>query len=188
MSRHTFHMFHGSHRWQGPPQIVPLRAGHAEHGPGVYFTTAKETAARYAKGGGKIGLFTIAAPRAWAHEVKVDLEEAKRITNQVLKGAKKKDVILWLEKRPQNIRGETLINLFVNRDAAHGEPGVALASFLVDRGMDATKVVQSGETWIVVLNPSIILSRRDATSGDPWDLDRSAIKSMQELATDVDVG
>jgi hypothetical protein len=65
---------------------------------------------------------------------------------------------------------------------------VALASFLVDRGMDATKVVQSGETWIVVLNPSIILSRRDTTPADPWDLDRSAIKSMQELATHVDVG
>lgn len=185
MSQPTFNMYHGSHRWIGPPRIVPLRPGHAEHGPGIYFTTSRETAHKYAKGGGKVGLFTISAPRAWANEVKLDINDVLPIVDKIRGEVKRRSVRERLNQIRHRIYGETLINLFVNERISHGETGVILADYLVSRGIDAAKTrINSSETWVIVVNPFIVISRRDMKEDDPWDLDISQIKSTQELATE----
>ena len=183
MTRPTFKLYHGSHRWQGPPRIVPLRPGHAEHGPGIYFTTSRETAQKYAKGGGKVGLFTIQEPRAWAHEVPLELDDVLPLISKVRGPGKRKSIQKSLERARHRIYGETLINLFVNDRVSHGDTGVILADYLVSRGVDAVRMIRNiNEMWVIVINPAIVTSRRDAVDGDPWDLERDPIKSMRELA------
>lgn len=184
MSRPTFNLYHGSHRWEGPPRIVPLRLGHAEHGPGIYFTTSRETAQKYAKGGGKVGFFTIQAPRAWAHEIKLDVDDVLPLIAKIKGPEKRKSIREYVERVSHRVYGETLINLFVNERVSHGETGVMLADYLVDRGVDAVRMKSNiNEMWVVVVNPLIVTGRRDMVNGDPWDLDMDPVKSMRELAS-----
>ena len=46
----------------------------------------------------------------------------------------------------------------VNADALSGAPGLRMASWLVEQGIDASWVSQGGgsETWAVVFNPSVV--------------------------------
>lgn len=183
MTRPTFNLYHGSHRWQGPPRIVPLRPGHAEYGPGIYFTTSRQTAQKYAKGGGKIGFFTIQAPRAWTDEIRLELDDVLPLISKIRGPTKRKSIQERLEKARHRLYGETLINLFVNERVSHGDTGVILADYLVSRGADAVRMSQSiNEMWVIVINPAIVIGRRDAVDGDPWDLERGPIRSMRELA------
>jgi hypothetical protein len=184
MTRPTFNLYHGSHRWEGPPRIVPLRPGHAEHGPGIYFTTSRETAQKYAKGGGKVGFFSIQAPRAWAHEVQLDIDDVLPLIGKIRGAQKRKSIQEDVERIKHRLYGESLINLFVNARVSHGEDGVILAEYLVDRGVDAVRMKNNiNEMWVVVVNPLIVTGRRDMVNGDPWDLEMGPVKSMKELAT-----
>lgn len=172
-SERTFDMYHGSHRWFGPPEIKPLRPGHAEHGPGIYFTTSLETANRYAKGGGKVGRFTLAQPRAWAHEVYLDRGDLRHIFSKIPRMRMREKVLGWAEESlsERRLTGQTLINLFVNANVAHGLPGVVLAAALVELGADASFALdQREEKWVTILNPLMVKSRRDAAANDPWSL------------------
>jgi hypothetical protein len=172
-SERTFDMYHGSHRWFGPPEIKPLRIGHAEHGPGIYFTTSRGTAGDYAKGGGKIGRFTLTQPRAWAHEVCLDRGDLRHIFSKIPRMKMRDKVLGWAEESlsERHLTGQVLINLFVNANVAHGLPGVVLAAGLVELGADASFALdRREEKWVIVLNPLMVKRRRDATADDPWSL------------------
>jgi hypothetical protein len=170
-------LFHGGHRWQGPPDLRPARKGTHEHGPGIYLTTSAATARKYAKGGGSVMRMELDADLGW-------LEESK-LTAQ--------SMIWFLESRPRlrardavvadveacvrrmgtdDLPAAVLVNLMVNHGAITGDHGPALARFLAERGIDASRVRQGDEDWVVVFNPDKILFWTKVYGGPTVDLPR----------------
>jgi hypothetical protein len=160
----TFKMWHGSKRWDGRPEIRAPRAGRYEAGPGIYFTTNYETAAKYAKGGGSTMLAEIDSSLKLAQNVMIPIEEAVDFVKTCPRMKHKKQIIDDLRRNgarrdSTSIYAFILVNLVVNYEAGSGDAGVALARFLREKGVDASIEPQSGrEQWLVVINPAVIKS------------------------------
>lgn len=158
-------MYHGAHRWQGPPQIVPLRKGHAEYGPGIYLTTSWATASRYAKGGGSVLRMEVDPGIRLAHRVHVDaaefLRQASSIPRLPGRAALTAAVERLSSKMGPRVRGDFLLVAIVNSGSAVGKSGPAMARLLVEAGVDADLVrspIGKNEEWLVVFNPDAIRS------------------------------
>lgn len=164
-------LYHGGHRWEGPPTIQQHRRGHAEHGPGIYLTTSWETANKYAKGGGAVYRVTIDPPAGWAESTNISVTDVIEFVRGLLgRGARSKSTLESIERVRARMGGGhipafALIAIFVNADLASGKYGPPLAEFLVKHGVDASLVTQGAEDWVVVFNPSIItqVTRLNAT-------------------------
>jgi 8-oxo-dGTP pyrophosphatase MutT (NUDIX family) len=170
-------LYHGAQRWEGPPEIVAHRKGHAEHGPGIYLTTSYETAARYAKGGGSVYRMELRPGVRWLQDA--SLEKGPVVT--WLKGLPRlrgKERLVAGVERVASRMGDTfpaeiLVNQFVNEGASSGQHGPALAAFLVTNGVDASLTSPPmfggtggahGEDWVVVFNPDILRSVTKVTA------------------------
>lgn len=157
-------MWHGG-RWEGPAEVRSPRKGRYEAGPGIYLTTSYATASKYAKGGGSTMMVTLSPNIRFAHKVPVPLAEALEFLKGMPRLKKRKEIANDLVSNAERskrdwISAEVIINLFVNYEAGAGDPGVALAHWLVKKGVDATYHHASmNEDYVVVINPSIILSR-----------------------------
>lgn len=155
-------LYHGAQRWEGAPEIVAHRKGHAEHGPGIYLTTSYETAARYAKGGGSVYRIELDPRVGWVQDVRLPYAETAAWVKGLPRLRGKTELLAGLAYVAARVGdllpGEILVNQFVNADAASGQHGPALAAFLVAHGADASHVLQSGEDWVVVFNPKVIRS------------------------------
>ena len=153
-------LYHGAQRWEGAPEIVAHRKGHAEHGPGIYLTTSYETAARYAKGGGSVYRIELDSGVRWLQDVRLPYAEMVAWVKGLPRLRGKTELLAGLARvsarSGSTLPGEILVNQFVNADAASGQHGPALAAFLVAHGADASHVRQSGEDWVVVFNPRSI--------------------------------
>jgi len=175
-------LYHGSHRWFGPPEIRGARRGAAEHGPGIYLTTSWTTAKGYAKGGGAVQRVVLAPDLRWLQDARLDLEETLAWLRDVPRLRQRQelaDSLRRLAARSGNpFPAEYLVNVFVNSDQASGQAGPALAKFLVDHGVDVAYVRQSNEDWVVVFNTEKIakvtqLTPRDVDApGFPFDTPR----------------
>lgn len=156
--------WHGSHNWDGPPEIRPARAKHAEHGPGIYLTTKYETAAKYARGGGRVMKVTVDEPLAMLSDARASLSDMEGFLRQTARVKNRPAIISGLRAYAARTKSETsmpiaaLVNLMVNHDAAVGAPGVSLAHFLVSMGVDADIVTWGDEDWLVVFNVGKIAS------------------------------
>lgn len=176
--------YHGAQKWEGSPEIVSHRKGHAEHGPGIYLTTSWQTAKKYAKGGGSVYRMELAPTTRWLQHTKIQTDKAVDFINSLSRIRNKKDILASVLRLSRNdeIQAEYLVNAFVNADAASGQHGPALAEFLTRQGADASLVKQSGEDWVVVFNPRKIVSTRKLTpkdvdtSGFEFDLPRHGLK------------
>jgi hypothetical protein len=172
-------VYHGG-RWEGTPEVQRGRAKRTEHGPGIYFTTALETARKYAKGGGTVKRATIAPNLRWIGDAKIPLAEAVGFVRSQPRMKNKAAVIADLERNAARLRSDTidadvLVNLGVNHDALVGDASPAMARFLVDHGVDASLARMSGnagadEDWLVIFNPRVILSVEEIGKNAPWDL------------------
>jgi hypothetical protein len=155
-------LYHGAQRWEGSPEIVAHRKGHAEHGPGIYLTTSYETAGRYAKGGGSVYRIELDSGVRWLQDVRLPYAEMVAWVKGLPRLRGKTELLAGLARvsarSGSTLPGEILVNQFVNADAASGQHGPALAAFLVAHGADASHVRQSGEDWVVVFNPRSIRS------------------------------
>jgi 8-oxo-dGTP pyrophosphatase MutT (NUDIX family) len=156
-------LYHGAQRWEGPPEIVAHRKGHAEHGPGIYLTTSYETAARYAKGGGSVYRIGLDPGVRWLQNARLPYAETAAWVKGLPRLRGKERILEGLARTAARVGSvlpaEILVNQFVNADAASGQHGPALAAFLVAHGADAGHVSRSGnEDWVVVFNPQVIRS------------------------------
>lgn len=174
--------WHGSQRWDGHPQVGPSKKGRYEAGPGIYLTTHRNRAAGYAKGAGSL-VYVEAS-------IELRLLEDARLTRQQMAEAlaalprlrnRKKieaDLDECAERHPDGrLFASYLVNLIVNHEALTGGAGPALARWLTEHGIDASRQSQSGnEDWLVVFNPDVLktfkkltAAQADAMGLDAWD-------------------
>ena len=176
-------MWHGSKQWGGPPEVRGPRKGRYEAGPGIYLTTSYMRARGYSKGGGSTILVTLQPNITFANKVQIPVAEALAFLKGMPRLKKRKelaaDVQMNAERSQRDwVSAEVIINLFVNHEAGAGDVGVALARWLVSKGVDATLHHETrNEDWVVVMNPAIIKSHQKVEAKDvkPEDYDLPTI-------------
>lgn len=175
-------VWHGSQRWSGTPEIRPSRKGSYECGPGIYCTTSLGTAAKYARGGGRVVRFHIDPGIAWLEDAKMPFDEVMRFVESSTRLRKKRVLARDLEScydRRDHLHFEGLVpvsflvNLAVNNDCLSGQGSRELANWLADNGIQASLVKNSGEDWVVVIDPRIIVGHDVLSAKDiDWTADQ----------------
>jgi hypothetical protein len=172
-------LYHGAQRWQGPPRLQPAGKNKSEMGSGLYLTTSYATARKYAKGGGVIMRFFLSPDLTFANNTKVSLLAAKGFLRSLPRLRGRDAVLADLEKGAERVGGEPfaymLENLMLFHGGLKGDKGPALASFLVEQGIDASLVSHSAEDWVVLYNLDKILSY-GRVSPEEADYDRPRIR------------
>lgn len=183
-------MWHGAHRWEGPPEVRTKTPTSAEHGPGIYMTTSVDSAREYAKGGGVLVRFEIDPAIRLLEDVQLQLGDAVEFVRSRPRLKHRGMIVSDLEAnaermRPREIRlgrasaespltiwAEVLLNLFVNYRVIAGEQGPALARFLVSQGVDASVVKRGSDDWLVLFNPDRIRNWKIVPAGKAEDAPR----------------
>lgn len=185
--------WHGSHRWEGSPEVRPSKKGQYECGPGIYSTTNLNTATKYSKGGGRIIQFTIDPDVTWLENVKVPFDDAISFVKGSAHIGKRRilqDDLLRSYELRDHIRLEGmlpltyLVNLAVNNNCLAGKASPELAEFLVSSGAQASLHRSSGnEDWVIVFDPKVITDFQIKSSKEiDWIEDRlPPIKTQLEM-------
>lgn len=162
--------YHGAQRWEGPPEIRPSKTKKvAVHGPGIYLTTHRGTATRYAKGGGTVMRMELSPDLRLLSDVELPVEEMIAFVRAVPRMRKKKeieeDLIRYATRVKRNvIPANVVLNLMNHYEVGYGEPGQELVRFYVSRGIDGDIVdhvlfggMEEGEKWLVLFNTDKVL-------------------------------
>lgn len=161
-------LWHGARRWEGPPQIRAGRKGRVERGPGLYLTTAYETARKYAKGGGVVLRVELDPNLNWLEGATVPLDDAlalyaklrlnpafRRRESEYLADSSKR---LGASLPPRSVFATFVVNLLVNGGAVSGPNGPIVAAWLVEHGIHASLIEETNhEDWLVLFDPSKVL-------------------------------
>ncbi len=161
-------LYHGTRHWDGPPTVHPSKRGRAEHGPGIYLTTAYATARKYSNGGGVVLRVRVDGALTWLEDATVPLVEAVTLArtlrgNAVARGRIIDDLNRAAARMALRLGGatlpaNTLVNLAVNTDFLTGDNGPRIAAWLTAHGIDASLVnAAHNEDWVVVFNPAKVL-------------------------------
>jgi len=167
-------LWHGARAWSGPPVIHPAKKGRLEYGPGIYLTTSLATAKKYAKGGGVIMRFEVDPRVRWIEGAVLPVEPMIKLVASLRgSGAKKARVVADILRSAVRLaprlgvgrtHASVLVNLLVNDDLLTGDNGPKVARFLTEHDIHASLQEKSGdEDWVVIFDPSKILSWRRAT-------------------------
>jgi hypothetical protein len=160
----TLTLWHGGRDLESSYHEVRSHAkGRWEHGPGLYLTTHYDTAAKYAKGGGKLYKVTVRKGTDIS-EVEISFNDAMDFVNSNVKGSKRKQMETDLannmsRRNAKSIPAEVMINLCLNCEAIPNTKTNVLRQFLIDQGVDYAWVNRYGgrnESVMVVINPKII--------------------------------
>lgn len=78
------------------------------------------------------------------------------------------DDIGWCAERSKSdtIGLNTVINLAAHHKALSGAAAVAISEFVASQGADASLYERSGEDWLIVFNPKIVVSSQAVRSND----------------------
>lgn len=167
----TFTLWHGAQRWDGKPGLRAPRVGHAEHGAGLYCTTEYMTAKKYAAGAGSTRLMTIDSSLRLLENIRIE-PDAMIAAIKAIPRLRAKQAILddigWCAERSKSdtIGLNTAINLAAHHRALSGTPAVAISEFVASQGADASLYERSGEDWLVIFNPAIVLGSTPVKSND----------------------
>lgn len=169
-------VYTGTQVWVGRPEIRPSRKGRHDHGPGIYFTTRLQTARKYAKGRGTVLRVEIEPSFTWLEDAIVPLAVLTEWVEREPRLRRREEILQDLYERagrglaPGEARASALVNLLVHYDAMIGSHGPSLAAHLAQMGIGASHVRQSNEDWIVLFDPTKVLSWRRIEPGDAEDL------------------
>lgn len=160
----TLVLWHGGRNLQSDYQEIRAhKNGRWEHGPGIYLTDHRDTAAKYAKGGGSVFRVTITFdPTKGLDDVAIDIDDAIEFIKRNAIARLRSQIIADLRNsfdRRGVLRASVVVNLCLNWDALAPAKTEALRRFLIDQGVEYTKVDRFGgrdETLYVVVNPKII--------------------------------
>lgn len=163
-SGQTLTLWHGGRNLQSDYlEVRAHKKGRWEHGPGLYLTTHRDTAVKYAKGGGRVYEVIIAIdPSKELNEVEISMDSATEFVERHVMQKFRSKIINDLESshdRRGRLTASTLVNLCLNYEAIPNTKTDKLRRFLIDNGVDYTEVSRYGgrdETVYVVINPSII--------------------------------
>lgn len=172
-------LWHGGRRWIDSPAVQAPKKGRYECGPGIYLTNAYERArGKYAKGGGVTTLVTLKDGIRWLETAKLPLEAQLGFVNGTARLHKRAAIERDLHKCAERMRSDLLpacflVNLCVYHEALSGQPGIQLAAWLAEQGIDASLYSASGaEQWVIVFNPEIIHSFKVVPASEVTDLQR----------------
>ena len=162
-SSSTVTLFHGGKDLKQSFQSSEVNhsKGRWEYGPGLYLTTEYSIAAKYAKGNRKLYSVTVEKGTDIS-KVTLSLEEVKEFLSQYAVGAKRKEVLSYLQKTADrmstfpNVGAEYFLNVVINCDAVKSTNTGRLRSFLVDKGVDYCIESYEGYPLLVVFNSSKI--------------------------------
>ena len=162
-------MFHGAHRWSGPPQLQPASMKNMEHGPGLYLTSDESTARSYAKGGGVVLRFEIDPKIRKLDDARISALTMIDFVRSTPRIKHRKEVVadlLAADARAaahgrDEVAAATLVNLLHYYKSLTGPVGPAVAHFYVLHGIDADVIRPSsgkpGETWMTLFNLDAIV-------------------------------
>lgn len=174
-------LWHGGHRWEGPPEVRPSRKGRVLEGPGLYLSTSAATARHFAKGGGSIIRLEIERPIRWLYGKPTPTVSADEMAEWVRNRERlrsKKEIVADIERYAARIESVdvplfVLVNLMSHYNAIVGAQGPALANFLVEHGVDASLEKPGGdEDWVVLYNTDKVLRWRKVPAGEAEDAPR----------------
>ncbi len=160
----TITLWHGGRDLEsGYHEVRSHGKGRWEHGPGLYLTTSYMTAAKYAKGGGKLYKVTVRKGTDIS-DVFITYDQAMEFVNKAVVGRKRKEMAEdlktnMLRRKADRINAEVLVNLCLNTGAIPNSKTNLLRQFLIDHGVDYIWVKHYGgsdETVVVVVNPKVI--------------------------------
>lgn len=186
MARSSIVVYTGTQVWEGRPYVKESRKGRSEYGPGLYFTTSLQTARKYAKGRGTVLRVEIDPSLTWLEDAIVPTELLVRWVAAQRGLRHKKEIISDISGNATrtasristpaelNSYASVLVNLMVNYEAITGHHGPALAEFLADLGIGASHVRVNGgnEDWVVLFDPTKVISWRRVGPDDAEDLPR----------------
>ena len=172
--------WHGSQRWSGQPSVQPVSKGRYESGPGLYLTTRRQTAAKYARGAGSLVVVEIDPNVCFLEDAfltRAQMQEALDLLPRLRRRSKiEEDLNDSARRHPDGqLPAIYLVNLCVNHEALTGDNGPRLARWLSEQGIDASLDAKSGkEDWMVIFNPDIIVGSRKLTAAQadtqfPWE-------------------
>ena len=94
------------------------------------------------------------------------------------------DDIGWCAERSKSdtIGLNTIINLAAHHRAISGAPALAIAEFVASQGADASLYEHSGEDWLIVFNPDIVLNSQAVRSNDV-DLAKYSLPRLRDILT-----
>lgn len=163
MSEETIKMYHGGKRWHfAPTDIQPSKKNRYEGGVGIYFTNNYNTARTYAKGSKVVHLVDLDKNYKDIRSVKLPLTSVIDFVKGVSGMKHKKEILVDLVNNAKRmnsnlIDASVLNNLVVNYEAGAGMPGVKVAKFFSENGIDGSMERKSGdEFWLVIFNPKVI--------------------------------
>jgi hypothetical protein len=159
-------LYHGGRDLESDYRDVKSHGkGRWEYGPGLYLTNDRETASRYARGGGR-RMYQVTIDLTGARElndVEIPLHEAIDFVERNIKGKARQEFIKYLRdgfERRGRITANNVVNLALNLEAIANSKTNILRQFLIDHGVDYAKVDSYGgrsavEVYVVI-NPRII--------------------------------
>lgn len=190
-------LFHGGKRLNQPIEVRAPKSGRYECGPGFYSTTKWITAAKYARGGGRIHLVTysdaLIEPSRWLEHARIPLEAMMDFLKSISRLPQRQDIYARLVAATDQYKTNTLpayilLNLMVNAEACGGHNGVALAEFLAANNIAASlhsKCV--GEQWVITFDPKVIEDIRPIPSNEVASLsifDLAPVENQIKAITD----
>lgn len=174
-------MWHGGTLPMFPDKVIPKGVkGRYEHGPGIYFTSSYGTAYKYGRGSRYVTKVTIDNNLTFLEDSKLELSEVLAFVEGQHGMIRKAHVLADLHRYDgqAEISACILVNLCVNHETLSGKYAPALAKFLVDKGIHASKakwsLVPDAERWLVLFDPCKILRVRrvklSEVGADEWNL------------------
>lgn len=172
----ALYFWHGASRWEGLKESKSTKGAQSKHGPGLYLTTALDTASKYAKGGGKMVLLKLDSDINILEGTRLSLEELLEGLASIPRVKKRKEIIEGLNqafiRHPDNrMPAEYLVNWLVNNESVGGESGVALSNWLCSKGIDASLCnAKYNEDWLLVFNTKKIQTANVYKSSQAYEI------------------